>query len=183
MRSRRLPGDAPVHGKNIVHFRPYGTLSPGGNVYCLPLIFNRYPDPDASPAEEDYIAVGIVEGHADAGNLVRIYDPFYRTCAFGTNAAGEVIEATYSHYANRYITVGSYGLTRTALLSADLTVGGNAAAAINCDDPDGDPIGSLEITAYSHQTQGNTLASGSKIIVHYMTSERKWYTGAYYDAT
>lgn len=177
MRSRRVPGDVPVHGKNILHFQSYGTLEPGGNVFALPLIYNRYPDADASPAEEDYIAV------TTSPQAVRIYDPFYRWLAFGATGKGETIEATYSHYANRYITVGSYGLTRLALLSADLTVGGSAAATIDCDDPSGGSIGSLNITAYSHQSQGNTLASGSKIIVHYMTSERKWYTGAYYDAT
>lgn len=152
----------------------YELLQPGGSAIALPVIWDKY-DKDAT---ETYLAI------LTAADAKKVYDPHYQCLAFGAgaNTKGERVRVTFDRYRGIYEVAGPSGLTRVAELSASLSPGGSAAATIQATDHNGMALGTHSITVYNAHTSGDALGSG-KVMAHYISSERKWYTWAYNDTT
>lgn len=152
-------------GENIVLYEMYDVLAIGGSGLADPMVW----DPTI---ENDDGSFGNVAKVPNGSSRRTLYDSHGWALAF----PGERLWAVWRGHSQRWEVFAPFGLTRRALLSANLTVNGTGvSAAIQYDG------GTYAITVDGWQVANSqTINSAERIVVDYLwETSGKWYTSAY----
>lgn len=168
-----------MFAKSFQPFLIIDSLAPGGYAFGVPVFYDR----------NDFTSEDYFFGDSAPASQ-QIYDPFHICCAFGPSdiaeedgwTEGEIIHASWNQYRKRYEVAYSFGLTRKAQLSGNLTAGGSATASIQAKQRDGTDLAGIPgITLYHWGDSGSdTIPTGTPVMATYESSARRWYTDAFY---
>lgn len=169
------------HADSVQDFLVIDVLAPGSSAFVVPVFYDKY-----AHTPQAYFFGNNSNATTPS---VQLYDPFHICCAFGPEeidvddgwVEGDIVRGRWNQYRKRYEVSHPYGLTRTATLSAGLTVGSNAAAVIQAHKRDGTDLASLSITLYHWGSTGDNIPA-MPVMATYESTARRWYTDAFYRA-